>query len=127
MRCEPRDGVAREAAAEIGTHEVMRAVGGGARDREHGEPERRKIFDEARFVELRAAVSARSSAHGSSCGAAGGVCAGGRWSFDMRASCPGLTRASIEKSAFIEEDGLPGHKRVQRVFNALCPAMTTDE
>ena len=53
MRGEPRFGVAGEAAAEIGAHEVMRAVGGGARDREHGERERRKRFDEARFVELR--------------------------------------------------------------------------
>src|SRR5262249_17795546 len=97
---ESRDGVAGKAPAEIGPHEVMRAVGGGARDREHGEGERRKRFDEARFVKLRvhgvagavaseaplrgsamrAAVSARRSAHGSSCGAAGGVGAGGRWS-----------------------------------------------
>jgi hypothetical protein len=51
--CEPRVGVAGEAAAEIGTHEVMRAVGGGARHREHGEGERRELADEARFVELR--------------------------------------------------------------------------
>jgi len=32
---------------------------------------------------MRAAVSARNSAHGSSCGGGGGVRAGGRWSFDM--------------------------------------------
>src|SRR6516225_6534536 len=51
--CEPRFGVAGEAAAEIGAHEVMRAVGGGARDREHGQAQRRKLFDEARLVELR--------------------------------------------------------------------------
>ena len=50
---EPRVGVAGKAAAEIGTHEVMRAVGGGARDREHGQAQRRKLFDEARLVELR--------------------------------------------------------------------------
>ena len=31
----------------------MLPVGGGARDREHGEGERRKLGDEARFVELR--------------------------------------------------------------------------
>src|SRR5262249_45672691 len=115
MRGEPRVGVSGEAAAEIGAHEVMRAVGGGARDREHAEAERRERFDEARFVELRvhgvagagvggaqielrpgrgwgavaseapargsamrAAVNARNSAHGSSCG--GGVGVGGRWS-----------------------------------------------
>ena len=49
----PRAGVASEAAAEIGTHEVVRAVDRGARHREHGEGEWRKIFDEARVVELR--------------------------------------------------------------------------
>ena len=53
MRCEPCFGVAGEAAAEIGAHEEMRAVGGGARDREHGQAQRRKHFDEARLVELR--------------------------------------------------------------------------
>jgi len=53
MCCEPRVGVAGKAAAEIGTHEVMRAVGGGAGDREHREGERREFFNEPRFVELR--------------------------------------------------------------------------
>src|SRR6516165_1306494 len=38
-------------------------------------------------------------------------------------SCPGLTRASIEKRRFIKSDGLPGHTRV---YDALCPAMTAD-
>jgi hypothetical protein len=53
MCCEPRGVLVREAAAEVGAHEVMRAIGGGARDREHGEGERRELGDEARFVELR--------------------------------------------------------------------------
>ena len=48
---EPRVGVAVEAAAEVGTHEVLRAVGGGARHREHGQAQRRELGDEARFVE----------------------------------------------------------------------------
>ena len=51
MGREPRFGVAGKAAAEIGTHEVVLPVGGGARDREHGRSERRKLPDEARLVE----------------------------------------------------------------------------
>src|SRR5262249_24941950 len=44
-------------------------------------------------------------------------------------SCAGLTRASISfaKRLFAKADGLPGHKRVTRVFNALCPALTACE
>src|SRR5262245_45317085 len=40
-----------------------------------------------------------------------------------------MTRASISfaKRLFAKADGLPGHKRVTRVFNALCPAMTACE
>jgi hypothetical protein len=30
----------------------------------------------------------------------------------------------VRKKLFAKADGLPGHKRVTRVFNALCPAMT---
>ena len=48
---EPRFGVAGEAAAEVGAHEVVRAIGGGARDCEYGGAKRRKLGDEARFVE----------------------------------------------------------------------------
>ena len=53
VRREPRVGVAGKAAAEIGTHEIARPVGGGARDREYGEAKRRKLGDAARLVELR--------------------------------------------------------------------------
>ena len=51
MRGEPRFGVAGEAAAEIGAHEVMLPIGGGARDRDNWQPERCELGDEARFVE----------------------------------------------------------------------------
>src|SRR5262249_55650654 len=30
----------------------------------------------------------------------------------------------VRKKLFAKADGLPGHKRVTRVFNALCPTMT---
>src|SRR6266542_4650886 len=38
----------------------------------------------------------------------------------LKLSCPGLTRASIEKN-FIEEDGLPGHKRVYARLRRTMP------
>jgi len=53
VRRERCGGVGREAAAEIGTHQVAPAVGGGARHREHRNAERRDVGDEARLVERR--------------------------------------------------------------------------
>src|SRR6266567_3617519 len=40
----------------------------------------------------------------------------------LKLSCPGLTRASIEKN-FIEEDGLPGHKRVYARLRRAMPGI----
>jgi hypothetical protein len=48
-----RGSAAGKAVAEIGAHEVMLPVGGGACDREHGQAERRELGNEARFVEGR--------------------------------------------------------------------------
>jgi len=39
----------------------------------------------------------------------------------LDSSCPGLTRASIEKSTSCEEDGLPGHSAFTRVFRRAMP------
>jgi len=51
--CESRGVIAAKAAAEIRTHEVVRPVGSGAGDREHGQAEQRELAAEARLVEGR--------------------------------------------------------------------------
>src|SRR5262249_9750674 len=39
----------------------------------------------------------------------------------LDSSCAGLTRASIEKKRFAQEDGLPGHKRVYARLQRAMP------